>query len=162
LLDRRTKTLLRLSHVAPDFGNVDVYPQEDYTTPLFTNLGVQQTSPYVEIDPTWLSALELDVTPAGNVGVLLTREQTVLGKGQRSTMFLVKSAAGTLDGLEASDTTRRLAPYAQLRPVNSWARLSTSTSCRTAATSTRRRRLKLYRPLRSAPLRRSDPAATTS
>jgi hypothetical protein len=119
LLDRRTKTLLRLSHVAPDFGNVDVYPQEDYTAPLFANLGVRQTSPYVEIDPTWLSDLELDLTPAGNVGVLLTREQTALAKGQRSTMFLVKSAAGALDGLEASDTTRRLAPYAQLRPVNS-------------------------------------------
>jgi hypothetical protein len=96
-----------------------VYAQEDYTTPLFTNLAVQQTSPCAEIDPTWLSDLELDMTPAGNVGVLLTREQTTLAKGQRSTMFLVKSAAGTLDGLEASDTTRRLAPYAQLRPVNS-------------------------------------------
>lgn len=119
LLDRRATTVLRVSQVAPDAGNVDVYAQENYTAPLFANLALGQTSQYAEIDPADLGALELDVTPAGNVGVLLTREQTTLTKGERATSFFVKSPAGTYEGLKTSDTARRIAPYAELKLVNS-------------------------------------------
>ena len=119
LLDRRVKTFMRVSNVAPDAGNFDIYTEENYTAPLITNLALKQTSSYLEMDPTVLSGLELDVTPAGNVGVLLTREQTALTKGERATFFLVKTSNGNLDGLKATDTTRRLAPYAQLRLVSS-------------------------------------------
>jgi hypothetical protein len=121
LLDRRTTTLMRVSHVAPDVGSVDVFLEEDYTAPVYPNLALRQTSEYLEMDPTVLVELELDITPAGNVGVLLSREQTTLFKGERATFFLVKSSTGSVDGLKASDTVRRLAPYAQLRPVNSLA-----------------------------------------
>jgi hypothetical protein len=122
LLDRRTKTLMRVAHVAPDAGNVDVFLEEDYTAPAFANLALRQTSAYREIDRAVVAGgVELDVTPAGNVGVLLTREQTTLTTGERATFFLVKSAAGNMDALKSSDTVRRLAPYAQLRPVNSLA-----------------------------------------
>jgi len=121
LFDRRAKTLMRIAHVAPDVGNLDVYAEENYTAPLFANLALKQTTPYVEIDPTTISSLELDVTPAGNVGVLLTRETTSLERGERGTFFLVKSASGSIDGFEASDSARRLAPYAQLRVISSLA-----------------------------------------
>jgi len=121
LLDRRVKTFMRLSNVAPDAGNFDVFAQGDYTAPLVADLALRQTSPYLEMDPTTLSDLELDVTPAGNVGVLLTRERTSLAKGERATFFLVKTSSGTVDGLKASDTTRRLGPYARLRLVSSLA-----------------------------------------
>ena len=119
LLDRRVQTLMRMSQVAPAAGNVDVYAQEDYTAPLFANLALKQTSSYALIDPSALSALELDVTPAGNVGVLLERQQLVLSTGSRSTLFLVNAANGTLNGLLAVDTARRITPFAQLRLVNS-------------------------------------------
>lgn len=121
LFDRRAKTVMRMTHVAPDVGNLDVYAEENYTAPLFANLTLKQTTPYVEIDPATISNLELDVTPAGNVGVLLTRETASLSKGERGTFFLVKSASGALDGFEGSDSARRLAPYAQLRLVSSLA-----------------------------------------
>ena len=119
LYDRRAKTMMRAAHLAPDAGNIDVFAEEDYTAPLFANLALKQTTPYVEVDPTVLLDLELDVTPAGNVGVLLTREQTTLVKGERATFLFVESSSGGLDGIKASDTARRLAPYAQLRLVNS-------------------------------------------
>ncbi|HZF29763.1 MAG TPA: DUF4397 domain-containing protein [Gammaproteobacteria bacterium] len=119
LFDRRVKTLMRVAHVAPDAGNLDVFAEEDYTAPLFANLTLKQSTPYIEIPPTVGSELELDITPAGNVGVLLTREQASLTKGERATFFLVKSSNGGVDGFKASDTARRLAPYAQLRLVSS-------------------------------------------
>jgi hypothetical protein len=119
LLDRRQQTLFRVSHVAPQSGGVDVYGQENYTSALFTNLTLEQTSPYVVIDPSWLSPLEIDVTPAGNVGVLLERQQETLSAGSRSTLFLVNTSNGLTSGLLAVDTARRIAPYAQLRLVNS-------------------------------------------
>jgi len=120
LVDRRAKTLLRAAHVAPNVGNLDVFAQENYTTPLLANVALNQESAYTLIDPTWLSSLELDVTPAGNPGVLLARDQLTLTKGERATYFLVQTAAGLANGINAADGARRLAPYAQLRPVNSF------------------------------------------
>ena len=117
LLDRRVQTLMRVSHVAPSTGNVDVYAQENYTAPLFASVALEQTTSYTLIDPSALS-LELDVTPTGNVGVLLEREQLSLSVGSFSTLFLVDAANSTLNGLLAVDTARRIAPFAQLRLVN--------------------------------------------
>jgi hypothetical protein len=119
LFDRRAPTLLRLSHVAPNAGNIDVYQQESYTAPLFANLALKQTSAYAVMDPTTLNPLELDVTPAGNVGVLLDRQQHTVSSGIRSTVFLVNGSNGTVDQLLAVDQTRSMAPFAQLRLVNS-------------------------------------------
>jgi hypothetical protein len=119
LFDRRAPTLLRLSHVAPNAGNIDVYQQESYTAPLFANLALKQTSAYAVMDPTTLNPLEIDVTPAGNVGVLLDRQQHTVSSGIRSTVFLVNGSNGTVDQLLAVDVIRSIAPFAQLRLVNS-------------------------------------------
>lgn len=120
LLDRRAATLMRAAHVSPSAGNVDIYAQEDYATPLYSNVALNQESAYTLLDPTWLASLELDVTPAGNPGVLLARGQLTLAKGARASYFLVQTATGGVNGIEATDGARRLAPYAQLRPVNSF------------------------------------------
>jgi len=118
LFDRRTQTLFRMSHVAPTTSNVDVYAQENYTAPLFANVALKQTTAYTLIDPADLNPLELDITPAGNVGVLLERAQLSLSTGSLSTLFLVNAANSTLNTLLAVDTARRIAPYAQLRLMN--------------------------------------------
>ena len=120
LLDRRQPTLLRAANVAPSVGTVDIYAQEDYTHALFSALALNQEAQYVTLDPTWLAMLELDVTPTGNVGVLLKRDELSFTKGQRTTYFLAQTSTGAFNSLTGVDATRRLAPYAQLRTVNSF------------------------------------------
>jgi hypothetical protein len=118
LPDRREQTLTRVAHAAPDIGNVDIYQQEDYSAPWLANFAVTQTSPYVALDPSNLSPFELDITPPGNVGVLLARSQLFITNGTRTTLFLVQKTNGALNTLEGVDTARRITPYAQIRLVN--------------------------------------------
>jgi Domain of unknown function (DUF4397) len=119
LLDRRIATQLRVTHAASGVGNVDVYAQEDYTQPFVAGLAYQQSSAYQNVDPTALANFELDVTPAGNPGVLLDRQAMNFTQGGRSTFFLLSSATGTLTGLNVQDRFRRLAPYSEVRVLNS-------------------------------------------
>jgi hypothetical protein len=120
LLDRRQPTLLRAANISPAVGTVDIYAQEDYTAPIFTAVALNQETPYITLDPTWLTLLELDVTPTKNVGVLLKRDDLTFTKGQRETYFLAQTSVGAFNSLTGVDETRRLAPYAQLRSVNSF------------------------------------------
>lgn len=121
LLDRRIATELRATHVARPAGDIDVFAEQDYSTPLFGGLQFRDTSEYVVIAPASLSSLELDLTPASNPGVLLGREQFTLTPGNRYTMFLVEPGSVTtnVDGLLVQDRFRRIGPYATLRFVNS-------------------------------------------
>ena len=119
LLDRRVQTFVRAAHVAPNTGNVDIYAQQNYTAPMFANLGLKQTTDYALVDPSSQNPLELDITQANNVGVFLSRQQLFITSSTRSTVFLVNTANGGLNGLLAIDSAHRIAPYAQLRLVNS-------------------------------------------
>jgi hypothetical protein len=119
LFERRVTTQLRLGHVAVDAGNVDVFAQEDYSEPFVADLAYRELSDYSTVDPTVLAdGLQLDITPAGNPGVLLAREQTRLSEGTRATFFLISPTSSTLDGLQVQDRFRRLAHYAEVRSIN--------------------------------------------
>lgn len=121
LFDRWVGTELRATHVARDAGNVDVFAEQNYATALMPNLAFRETSAYEVLDPTVLSDLDLELTPAGNPGALLGREEFVLSPGNRYTLFLVQPSSITtnIDGLLVQDRFRRVAPYATLRLVNS-------------------------------------------
>lgn len=117
LLDRRVGTELRLSHVARGGGAFDVYANEDFTQPFVASLAEGATSAYVTVPSVSLTDLELDVTPAGNPGVLLGREEVDLVRGERAT-FLLFGSVGRLDGLRLRDPFRRIATHALLRMIN--------------------------------------------
>jgi hypothetical protein len=52
--------------------------------------------------------------------VLLKRDELTFTKGDRTTYFLAQTSTGAFNSLTGIDQTRRLAPYAQLRAVNSF------------------------------------------
>lgn len=117
LFDRRVRTELRVAHLAPDAGSFDVYAEDDYTKPFVAALAEGAVSPYVTVPSSAVTDLDLDITPAGNPGVLLGREQVDLSRGERAT-FILFGSAGRLDGLRVPDPFRRIATHARLRPIN--------------------------------------------
>ena len=119
LFDRNVTTELRIAHVAPSIGNVDIYVNGDFSAPFVANLALTHFSTYREADQTALVNLDVDVTPAGNPGVFLARKELSLTEGERATLFLLRAANGTgLDGLKSTDHFRRLATHAQVRVLN--------------------------------------------
>jgi Domain of unknown function (DUF4397) len=117
LLDRRVGTELRLAHMAPSAGTFDVFAEEDFTQAFVASLAPSTMSAYVVVPSGSLTDFELDVTPAGNPGVLLGHEEIDLARGERAT-FVLFGTAGRLDGLRLPDPFRRLATHARLRVVN--------------------------------------------
>ena len=121
LLDRRVTTELRLAHMAPSAGTFDVYAEEDFTQAFVASLAPRTVSAYVTVPSSSLTDFELDVTPAGNPGVLLGNEEIDLARGERAT-FVLFGTSGRLDGLRLPDPFRRIATHARLRVVNAAAR----------------------------------------
>jgi hypothetical protein len=117
LLDRRVKTEMRVTNVAPDSSAFDVYADEDFTQPFVAGLAEGATSGYLTVPSASLTDFELDVTPAGNPGVLLGHEEVDLARGERVT-FVLFGTLGRLDGLRLQDSFRRIATHAQIRAVN--------------------------------------------
>ncbi len=120
LLDRRAVTELRATHTSTIAGDVDIYGQGDFTAPLYSDLAVNEVSEYIEIDPTAVDDLQLDITPAGNPGALLARETITLSEGNLNTFFLIDESINSIDVLPVQDRFRRLFHYAEIRLINSF------------------------------------------
>lgn len=117
LLDRRVATQMRVAHVALGAGAIDVYAEQDYSAPFFANVAEGAVTPYVIVPPSAVTDLDLEITPAGDPGVLLAREQVDLSRGERAT-FMIFDVAGRLDGLRIPDPFRRVSTHARLRVIN--------------------------------------------
>lgn len=117
LLDRRVRTELRIAHVATDAGAFDVYAEDDFTRLFAGPLVEGAMSGYVTIPSGSLTDFVLDVTPAGNPGVLLGHEELDLLRGERGT-FVLYGTAGRLDGIRMADPFRRISTHARLRALN--------------------------------------------
>lgn len=117
LVDRNAETVLRIAHVVPDGGNVDVFAGNDFSEPFAANLAFEQTSDYGTVNPGNLTDLSLDVTPAGDPGVFLAREEVDFTRGTQNTYFLI-GASDDWDGVKLTDDLRRLATHSLFRLVN--------------------------------------------
>ncbi|MBN1379783.1 MAG: DUF4397 domain-containing protein [Gammaproteobacteria bacterium] len=117
LIDRNAETALRITHAVPDGDNADIYAYDNFADPFVANLAFSQASSYQIVSPSFLTDLSLDVTPAGNSGVFLAREEVDLTRGTQNTFFLV-GESDDWDGLKLTDDNRRLATHSLLRLIN--------------------------------------------
>ena len=121
LLDRNASTELRFAHAVPDGvpdgEGIDVYLANELTTPAISALAFAASSEYTEIAPSLLTDLSVDVTPTGNTGLYLARQELDLTQGQKATYYFVGDEYDW-DGVKLADDVRRLATHAQLRLIN--------------------------------------------
>ncbi|HLF09903.1 MAG TPA: DUF4397 domain-containing protein [Gammaproteobacteria bacterium] len=114
LLDKNLPSALRVINGATDTGARDVAINSQFTPPLFAAVPFATASNY-ELVPTGDNTV--NVTPAGNPGVLeLT--QTLANPGGAKQTMLVTGDPGTLTHLLFPDDDRRIVNLAKLRILN--------------------------------------------
>jgi hypothetical protein len=126
ILDTATPAALRVVHVSADAPAVDVVVNDDFDTPVLTDVPYTAASGFLELP---VAADEMDVainvkvTPAGNPGVIVNNDgmgdDFVLPRGSRSTVL----ATGLLNDndfllLPLTDDDRSVATDARVRIVH--------------------------------------------
>jgi hypothetical protein len=111
LADQDSPPTIRLLHAAFSTGNVDLYANDDFTTPLVTDLGFAEISADTDFEGT---NVPIAITPTGNTGVLLLEDTLSVVDGFRNSAFLVGTPA-TRDLIIFPDNRRPVATTGRFR-----------------------------------------------
>lgn len=84
--ERNTPPTRRYLHASLDTGNVDVYADEDFTTPLVAGLAYGQVTDDLAVQA---GEITYTYTAAGNTGAVLLEDDETIGANSRVTSFLV-------------------------------------------------------------------------
>ncbi|HEY3516599.1 MAG TPA: DUF4397 domain-containing protein [Gammaproteobacteria bacterium] len=114
LLDRNATSELRVINGSPDKLPRDVAVESQFTPPLFSATAFAVQTPYA---PVPLGSFKINVTPAGNPGVLEIDTTMTGAAGQQSTMMF-SGASGTLLPAFATDDGRRFNREGTIRFMN--------------------------------------------
>ena len=117
LTDRNADTTLRIVHAVADGENIDVFSDNDFSEPFASNLEFGQASDFITVFPGSLTNLSLDVTPAGDPGIFLARENVTLTRGTQNSFYLI-GETDNWDGIKSTDDRRRLTTHARLKLIN--------------------------------------------
>jgi hypothetical protein len=111
LFDKNTQAELRVINGATDTAPRDFVVNDQFTPPLFPAVPFAVESTYLTVPP---GNVTLNVTPAGNPGVLELTQTLAIAQNVSHTV-LVSGDAGVLTHALVSDSTRRFANDAKLR-----------------------------------------------
>jgi Domain of unknown function (DUF4397) len=114
LADDNIPPTVRLMHASIATGNVDLYADDDFTTPLLTDVGFRELTPEIDFA---LTTVPLTFTPTGNTGVLLLEDNLTVLPGTRNTVFLISDNA-VLDIIAFPDDPRPIETTGRLRFVH--------------------------------------------
>ena len=111
LVDQDNPPTLRLVHAAFATGNVDMYSNDDFTTPLVNDLGFSELTADFDFET---DIVPVTFTPTGDTGVLLLEDTLSVTAGSRNTAFLVGKPA-ELNALVFPDNRRPIETVARWR-----------------------------------------------
>ena len=111
LYDKDVQAGIRVINAAGDMGARDIVLNGDYTTPLFPAVAFGAQTAY-QLVP--VGSEQLNVTPAGNPGVI-ELDTTVTTSASQLSTILVSGDAGTLTDVIATDDRRPIEGQATLR-----------------------------------------------
>ncbi len=120
IIDLNTRAEFRAVHAALGTDPIDVFEGSDFAIPVISDLRFGEISPTVDLE---LGIRDFNVTPVGNVGVLLDQQQASISQGVLHTMYLV-GLPGNMSSLIVADSQRRLANYSKLRIMQSAVRFA--------------------------------------
>ena len=114
LFDVDTPADVRVIHAVPDAPAVDVVVNDDFDSPLVSNLAFPDFTPFVSVPP---SAYNLKVAPSGTMNAVLEADLE-LASGERYSVFAIGTLGTGIDALVASDDPRRVATEARVRVIH--------------------------------------------
>jgi hypothetical protein len=114
LADRNAPSELRVINGAPDKLPRDVAVESQFSPPLFSATAFAVQTPYA---PVPLGSIKVNVTPAGNPGVLEI-DTTMVGAAGQQTTLMFSGASGTLEPIFAADDGRRFNREGTIRFMN--------------------------------------------
>jgi hypothetical protein len=114
LIDVNAQSAIRVINAAADTLPRDLVVDDNFTTPLFSAVPYAAPTGFVAIAP---GARKMNVTPAGNPGVIEGEATSSIALGRSSTT-VVAGAAGDLEIVTALEDRRRLANQARMHIFN--------------------------------------------
>ena len=116
LPDPRFASQVRLYHAGVGTENADVYFDDDFTSPVISNLGFKELSPYLDSAN---GVVKVTLTAVNNPGAILLEREIVVTAGTLRTLALLGEPANLLMNVIA-DQARPLSTFAVMR-IAHWA-----------------------------------------
>ena len=114
LPDSNSMPTLRTLHAAFGTENIDIYRDNDFTAPVFSNLAFGETTGDL---PFPAGTVNYTYTAVGNPGVIIDEELLVLSQGQRISSFLAGLPGTDLLRIILTDNRRSIETHAKLRLI---------------------------------------------
>jgi len=114
LPDVNSMPTVRTVHAAFGTENIDIYRDDDFTAPVFSNLGFGETTGDL---PFPAGAANYTYTPVGNPGVIIDEQMLVMAQGQRTSTLLAGLPGTDLLRIILIDDRRSIETHAKLRLV---------------------------------------------
>ena len=114
ILDAGTPADLRVVHASPDAPPVDVVVNDDFASPLVSDLGFPDFTPFVSVPP---ATYNVKVTDSATQTVVPIDADVELAAGIRYTVLAVGNLA-EIEPLIATDDARRVATNAKVRIIH--------------------------------------------
>ena len=113
---------LRTVHAAFGTENIDIYRDEDFTAPVFSNLGFGETTGDL---PVPAETVAYTYTAVGNPGAIIDEKPQVTLAGQRSSTILAGMQGTNLRRIFLAGNRRSLVTHAKLRVIHAAANFDT-------------------------------------
>lgn len=112
LPDVNVPATLRTVHAAFGTENFDIYADQDFTAPIFSNLGFGESTGDLPVAD---GTVTYTYTPVGNPGAIIDEESLTIVRGQRLSTFLIGMAGTDLTRISAVDDRRSIDTHARVR-----------------------------------------------
>ncbi len=113
---------LRTVHAAFGTENIDIYRDDDFTAPIFSNLGFGETTGDLPVPD---GAVNYTYTAVGNTGAIINELNQLILPGQRVSTFLAGMQGGELSRITLADNRRSIETHAKLRLIHAAANFDT-------------------------------------